>query len=242
MLPVRNGMMMKEETGLHLPRDQRTAPASPEPAERIAPSLLELLECLLAGGLHVLPGGLVGLLDLLKKLPCFVGIRTQLSDPALIIGAGLGSRLAEVHLIFLDLRLPDLDLAFQLFRKVLLQSHDRPPAWTNCAWVQPREVAARPAAGYLRSPAVTIGLFLQKGMGANLRTVAADLHSLLVRADEVIEEAARCRPLAQCTPASRQRAGGSVDLSLLRPGLRPGGRLRRRLRSCSCLLPGLGLP
>src|SRR5262245_2340034 len=109
------------------PADQAVL-ASHEPAEGIAPSLLELLECLLAGGLHVLPGRLVCTLDLLKKLACFVGIGAQLRNSALVVGARLGASLPEVRLISLDLRLPDLNLAFHLFRKVLLQSHDGPPA------------------------------------------------------------------------------------------------------------------
>src|SRR5262249_23065835 len=103
---------------------REAALASHEPPDRILPTLLKALERVLAGGLHVVPGGLVGVPDLLKKLACLLGVGLQLSDAALVLGARLHARLPYLRLIFLDLRLPGIDLVLQLFRKVLLQSHE----------------------------------------------------------------------------------------------------------------------
>src|SRR5262249_55349545 len=97
---------------------REAASASHEPPDRILPTLLKALERVLAGGLHVVPGGLVGVPDLLKKLACFLGVGLQLSDAALVLGARLHARLPYLRLIFLDLRLPGIDLVLQLFRKV----------------------------------------------------------------------------------------------------------------------------
>ena len=65
----------------------------------------------LRGLLHVLPGGLVGVLDLPQQLLALLGILAQLGHRLLVVGAGLGAGLAPSAPGILDLRLPDRDLA-----------------------------------------------------------------------------------------------------------------------------------